>query len=371
VVDRIEMSGLTRTRQEVVYRYLNVAPGTVLTKEALRKMRRRAAELPTVGRTRVSYEPLDRGRAKLHLFAAEGELIEPLPPLLVRGAVDALFDRTVRVPISSPTGGGERVEAAARFWENRPAVFVSLAAPGLLRLPGTAKLEAYAERQTYSLPNGPSAEESFRGMRLTFGEWLSSTTRAELGAGYEGERSGGDWIVARGAIEKRLASDIVSLRVDGSRWFSTGPAPSFGELGASIRARRIFGSASWFLRARLDGRLVTDDAPLAVWPRAGSEGTRLHLLRGYPLLENGIVTGAGFGSRLATASVEAERTVHRVGLARIGAAAFVDAAWADRAFVSPGAGLRVEVFGQTFRLDGAIPLDRGGVVFSAGWVESW
>jgi hypothetical protein len=89
------------------------------------------------------------------------------------------------------------------------------------------------------------------------------------------------------------------------------------------------------------------------------------------LLENGIVTGAAFGSRLATASVEAERTLRRVGLARLGAAAFVDAAWADSRFVSPGAGLRIDVFGQKFRLDAAVPLDRGGVVFSAGWLESW
>ena len=49
----------------------------------------------------------------------------------------------------------------------------------------------------------------------------------------------------------------------------------------------------------------------------------------------------------------------------------VDAAWAGSRFVSPGAGLRIDVFGQKFRLDAAVPLDRGGVVFSAGWLESW
>jgi hypothetical protein len=122
---------------------------------------------------------------------------------------------------------------------------------------------------------------------------------------------------------------------------------------------------------RLDGRVVTGDAPLAVWPRAGAEGTRHHLLRGYPLLEEGTVTGAGFAPRLATASVEVERTLHRFGWVRLGGAAFLDAAWADDRFASPGVGLRLDVFGQTLRVDAATPLDRGGIVLSAGWIESW
>jgi hypothetical protein len=34
-------------------------------------------------------------------------------------------------------------------------------------------------------------------------------------------------------------------------------------------------------------------------------------------------------------------------------------------------GLRLDVFGQTLRVDAATPLDRGGIVLSAGWIESW
>lgn len=163
-------------------------------------------------------------------------------------------------------------------------------------------------------------------MRLSFGEWLSSSTRAELGIGYERERSRGEWLALGAALERRLASDVVSFRAEASHWFSMGAAQPFDELGASIVAASGSRSSIWFVRARLDGRFVTEHAPLATWPGAGSDGVRPYLLRGYPLVEDGVVTGEGFGPRLVHASVEVERTVFRAGIVKVGVAGFVD--WA-------------------------------------------
>jgi hypothetical protein len=304
--------------------------------------------------------------------------VESPGALVLGGAVDALAHRTARAELSSPTGAGERLETRFRWWEGRPALFVSLAAPGMLRLPGTATLEAYAERQSYSLSDGTIAEERFRGVRLSFGEWLSSSTRAELGIGYERERSRGEWLALGAALERRLASDVVSLRAEASHGFSMGAARPFDELGASIVAASGSRSSIWSARARLDGRFVTEDAPLATWPGAGSDGVRPYLLRGYPLVEDGVVTGEGFGPRLVHASVEVERTVFRAGMVKVGVAAFLD--WAHvpgrshesrDTFTSPGMGLRFDVFGRKLRVDGATALDRGGFVLSGGWVEGF
>jgi hypothetical protein len=377
-LDRVEIRGLARTRQEVLYRYLDLSPGEALRVEDLRQAKRRVSDLPTLQRSRVSYEPLGEDRAKLVASVSERSLFEPLPSMLLRGTVEALAYRAVRGALSSPTGGGERLEAGYRFWEERPKLWVSMTAPRLLGLPGVGTLEGYFERQTYDLSSSPTlVEESWRGARLSFGDWLSSHTRAGVQMGFHQEETTGSWIAVGGAIDRRFARDRVWLRGDAAQWFGTGSAESFREAGASVAAV-LFERDTWSLRARLDGRLVTRKAPLAAWPGAGSDNARPLLLRGYPLLEDGVLRGKGFGPRLLHGSLELQRTFWRPGIVKLGLAAFVDWARVDgrdpgapRSLWSPGAGLRLDLFGRTLRLDGATARDRGGIVFSAGWVESF
>ena len=377
-LDRVEIRGLARTRQEVLYRYLDVSPGEALRVEDLRKAKRRISDLPTLERARVSYEPLGEERAKLVASVSEKSLFEPLPSMLLRGTVEAIAYRSVRGALSSPAGGGERFEAGFRFWEERPKLWVSMTAPRLVGLPGIGTLEGYFERQTYDLSSSPTlVEESWRGARLSFGDWLRSHTRARVQIGFHQEETAGSWIAVGGAVERRFAHDRVSLRADAAQWLGTGAAGSFREAGASAAAVLIE-REPWSLRARLDGRLVTENAPLAAWPGAGSDNARPLLLRGYPLLKDGVLRGEGFGPRLLHGSLEMERTVWRPGIVKLGLAAFVDWArvrgrepGAPGSLWSPGAGLRLDLLGRTLRLDGATALDRGGIVVSAGWVESW
>jgi predicted double-glycine peptidase len=376
-LDRVEIRGLARTRQEVLYRYLDVSPGEPLTAEELRKAQRRVSDLPTLERARVSYEPLGEARAKLVASLAERSRFEPLPSALLRGTVEALVYRTIRGGLSSPTGGGESIEGGFRWWEERPKLWVSLAAPELLSLPGIGSLEGYFEQQSYALPGSAPVEESWRGARLSAFDWVSSGTRAGFQIGFHEEDSAGSWIALGGGIERRIAGDRVSLRADAVQWLATGDAASFREAGASAAARLVE-RQSWSLRARLDARLVTENAPLTVWPGAGSDNARPLLLRGYPLLEEGVLRGKGFGPKLLHASVEIERTLWNPGMVKLGLATFVD--WArvygrdgesPGSLWSPGAGLRVDLFGRTLRLDAATALGRGGLVVSAGWLEEF
>jgi hypothetical protein len=376
-LDRVEIGGLARTRQEVLYRYLDVSPGEALRVEDYRKAKRRVADLPTLDRARVSYEPLGEDRAKLVASVAEKSLFEPLRSALLRGTVEAIAYREVRGALSSPTGGGERLESGFRFWEERPKLWVSMTAPRLLGLPGIGSLEGYFERQTYALSGSPGpVEESWRGARLSFGDWLSSHTRAGFQMGFHQEGTTGSWIAFGGGIERRLAGDRVSLRADASQWLGTAGAGSFREAGASAAAV-LFERDRWSLRARVDGRLVSENAPLGAWPGAGSDNARPLLLRGYPLLKDGVLVGEGFGPKLLHGTLEMERTLWRPAFLKVGLAAFVD--WArvygrdagSGSLWSPGAGLRFDLFGRTLRLDTATALGRGGIVLSAGWVESF
>ncbi len=374
-LDRVEIGGLARTRQEVFYRYLAVTTGEVLSSETFRKVKKRVADLPTLSRARVSYEPLSGGRAKLVASVSERSVFDPLEVLLLRGSVDALAYRTVRATLSSPTGGGERLEAGFRWWENRPKLWLSFTSPGMLGLPGIGSIEGYSERQTYALSGASGlVEESWRGARLSFGDWLSSRVKAQWGVGFHQEDSLGSWVALGGAIEQHFAKDRVSLRANASQWISTGGAGSFPEAGVSAAARLVE-KESWFARARLDFRSVTEEAPFAVWPGAGSDNARPLLLRGYPLLDDGVIRGEGFGPRLLHGSFEAGRTLWNPRIVRLGLATFVD--WARvfgrdaRTLWSPGVGLRIDMLGRVLRVDGATALGRGGFILSAGWVEAW
>jgi hypothetical protein len=287
--------------------------------------------------------------------------------------VDALAYRTTRAALSSPTGAGEKLEAGFRWWEERPKLWVSLTAPRLLGLPGIGSLEAYFERQSYAIPGSPS-EESWRGARLSLGDWLSSRTKARIQVGFHRENSLGSWVAwaaASIAGSRRIAFLSRQTPRTGSRRART---IRFRRSEASAKARLIE-KEPWFLRARLDARLVTKDAPLAVWPGAGSDNARPLLLRGYPLLDEGVIRGEGFGPRLLHGSLEAERTMWNPGIVKLGLATFVD--WARilgpdaRSLWSPGVGLRIDLLGRVLRVDGATALGRGGVILSAGWVETW
>ncbi len=249
-LDRVELSGLARTRQDVLYRYLAAKPGSVLTIETFRNAKKRVEELPTLERARVSYEPLTDGRAKLVASVAERSLFDPLEVALLRGSVDALVYRNARATLSSPTGGGEQVEGGFRWWQRRPKLWASLASPGLFGLPGIGSIEGYSEMQSYGLPQSAGyIEERWRGARLSFGDWLSSRTRAQGAVGFHQEESLGSWVALGGSVEQRFARDRVSLRADAARWFATSGGDSFQEAGVSLGARLVE-RESWFLRAR-------------------------------------------------------------------------------------------------------------------------
>jgi hypothetical protein len=172
----------------------------------------------------------------------------------------------------------------------------------------------------------------------------------------------------------------MALVAEGGSWMGHGGAQGFAEFGGTAAFRNATRPRRWAFAARFDGRRATGKAPMAVWPSAGTGASRAFLLRGSPLVTEGIVVGEAFGRGLLHATGEAEIRVADRTLVRFGIAAFAD--WAkpwDASHPGPGdsvfaigVGLRIHAPGATaFRFDVARRPGSPGVVVSAGVIPPW
>ena len=146
-IDLVQVSGLVRTRHRSVEDRTGLAPGSKLTPAALARAERRVAELPALAASRVSYRPKPGGSANVEIAAVERRL-RPTLVDLAGGALRAAVDREVVATASSLARSGEQVRAAWRFWENRPAVNVSVQTPSLFGVSGLWTIEGGWSRQS-------------------------------------------------------------------------------------------------------------------------------------------------------------------------------------------------------------------------------
>src|SRR5687768_12061682 len=167
-IDLVTVQGLTRTRHSVASALLDLPPDVVLTSQRLAAAEKRLGELPAAEVARVNYRPQPGGRANIEAMVVERPLLPTLRSGLIKSGIGAIVDREVSLTASSPTGGGETVRAAWRWWEARPRL--SLAYP---RRPRSAcspqkssprsrrtakrrrRSSSRAEADTYRSPPGP------------------------------------------------------------------------------------------------------------------------------------------------------------------------------------------------------------------------
>jgi predicted double-glycine peptidase len=374
-IDLVQVSGLVRTRHRSVEDLTGLTPGSMLTPGALARAERRVAELPALAASRVSYRPKSGGSANVEIAAVERRL-RPTFVDFVGGALRAALDREVVATTSSLARSGEQVRAAWRFWENRPAVNVSVQTPSLFGMSGLWTIEGAWSRQSYAAGSDVIVDERRRAS-VAFADWLTGVTRIETRAGVD-RWAGRSMTASLGAaIEQRLFGDRAAVRVEGSIWPAAGGAFGAAGVRGAWRAgdRRTIG-----LEGRGGFAAASARAPLDLWQGAGTGHARAAWLRAHPLLDDGIVAGPAFGRQIADASVEATRTIWSGGLFALDAAALVDAARAwttlsgdERIHVDVGGGLRLRPLGGVgaVTVNVARGLRDGSTAISAGWAAAW
>ena len=373
--DLVRVDGLTRTRYRVVTDRLGVATGDILTPARLERAQRRLTELPAGSASRVEVAPVGGGLAEVRAAVLERPSMPTSRQAFAVLGVRTLTTREATWRVSSPTGGGERLDLFARWWEARPAVGAALMVPlGARRLGGILRLEgAFAREsfQTTTTSDVPLIEDR-RSAAVSLSDWATADLRWDVTARLDRWSDRPMALGLGGALEHRLG-DAAAIRLRGDVW----PAGGFGSASLGARWRwpadgvdRLLTSATVAVAGR--------DAPRALWSGAGTGHARQLLLRAHPLLDDGVVTGDAFGRRLVQASAEWRHGLAAFGPLRLQLAAFTDAAIASRgdqpraAHVDAGLGLRVRVPGEgTLRLDVARGLDDGRQAMSVGWELPW
>ena len=364
-LDSVQIEGLSRTRYAFVAQTLALTPNAILTADRFRLAERRLQQLPTRASARIGYRPEPDGFATVDVTIVE----QPSTPRSglewVAAGVHSLVDREIAGSTSGGLGQGEKISGSWRWWNRRPRVAIGFAAPRVGRLPGVVRVDAFHETESYvaaGLSDAIRETRTHGGIALT--DWLSPDLRYEIAAGvdvWDGLRRTAS---AGGALERRFAADRIALSVSGQAFVPLSGQSAFqtGGVHAAFRSKPEPRGLVQLASAGLE--VATDNAPLALWRGAGDGHARVPLLRAHRLLRDGVIDGDVFGRRLMFATVETQRWFAPVFLARVGVAAFVDAARSTRTLdASADNGLHIDV-GMGFRLklpgrDGALRVDYG------------
>jgi hypothetical protein len=378
VIDLVKVTGLQRTRYRVAERAISLAPRSMLTPRALQLARRRLGDLPSAQTTRVGFTPAAGGRARVDAVVVERPVAPRSPVALTALGLHALSERELAIGVASPTGGGELWRASWRWWEHRPRLAVGFEAPAPFG--GVWGVSLFGERQSYAR-GGRTLVESRRRAELTIGNWTTRGLRWEGAIALDRMRddrvaAGGRAIAVAGAALQRLAGDRAYVEARASYWAGD-LATSAVSLRSEWRSRTTNEGQVAIARAGIDRAQA--NAPLALWPGAGTGHGRDVLLRAHPLLDDGIVQERAFGERLLHAGFEWRRWLQPRGKPlRFAPAMFLDAARAFRPLdgldrpsqFDVGAGVRLAVPGSgVLRVDVAHGLRDGRNALSIGWTR--
>jgi hypothetical protein len=372
LVELVEIHGLRRTQYAVGVSALGVQPQTLLTREVLARAGRRMRAIPSLLASRVTYRPLQGGRAVLSAAAVERPAVARGSVALSAVALRTAIEREVAVITGSLLHNGESWQASWRWWERRPRIAAGLSAPAPFG--GVWAVQFVAERQAYG-PAESRVDERRRFVALSASDWLPGGTRWEARASVERWGAGVGSTVSAG-LDQVLFTDRLTLH--GSGTLLAGAIRSWvTDSGIEWRSGTSNNGSVWSARAGITH--AGERAPFALWPGAGTGQGRDALLRAHRLLADGAVSGGVFGRTLAHGGVEWRLWHPRpVKTIRFAPAVFVDVAHASHtpAFADPrahtdvGIGLRAATpFTGVLRVDLARGLRDGEMALSFGWTR--
>jgi hypothetical protein len=367
IVDLVDVKGLEATRYDAVTGAMDIAPGRILTPQGLQLAERRARDIPSIAAARVTFHPVEDGRAQVDAALVERQRAPTTYPSWISIGLDAAANREISASIASPTGGGDAIAASWRWWNHRPMIAASYAAPGPRALGGGVwRVEASRETQTFA-PGVVEETRTRAGVGASY--WVTNRMRVGWASGIESWTDRGRTPSISGRAEYWPIADRLAVAAGVTRW------KGFGTADAQVRWRSRAAQTGIVWLATSGYQFASSDAPPSVWPGADTGHARDVLLRAHPLLEDGIITGSTFGRGLAFGNAEIQhwRSIGKWPI-RIAPAGFIDLARATKGFepsrtqVDVGTGLRVSLLGMgVLRIDVARGLRDGKTALSIGW----
>jgi hypothetical protein len=383
-IESVAVEGLRRTAQPIVTSLLGLKPGDLLRADAFQRAARRLEDFPTTSVAVLRYAPAPGGKATVTAFVNERPRLPAGWIAWTSVAARAAIAQDIRVELAALASQGDLWTPSYRWPPLRPRVGLALALP----VPGTARgivrLEGFWERQTYDRHriDVDRFREERRRVSAEYSDWITGTL--ELHAGAASDRlAGARYVAIEGGATTRVFRDHLALSLRAEHWMTRrAGARGFSAYDATADWRSTADVDAPVWNARAGVTSVSDNAPLALWPGAGSSPDRGVLLRARPLVRRQVISGEVFGRRLAFATIERQQVVYRSPYGRLAVAGFADAARAwrrlddaepSRLHVDVGAGVRLVRPGEAsqVRLDLGVGLRDGGVRLSAGYVSGW
>jgi hypothetical protein len=377
----VQIEGLERTPERAVHEYLGEEAGTLLTPPRLRRSKRRLEALPAAQLSSVSYRPLPGGTAELDVNVVERPAVSAPVFLALQSSLRALSERALGLEAFFLAPSGDFVRLSGQWRHARSRGALSASAPRFLGLPGIVTAEAQWDEQSYRLAPAALEDAAVRERRkrasLSLSQWWAADTRAAVTAAVDEWSGRGRYLSLSVDLEQRLLRDHLALWGTTAGWWLGASGPLYSASGR-LTLRSATTPDRLGVRVHAGYDLVSADAPLVLWPGAGTGPGRDLLLRAHPLLHGGVLDGSAFGRALWSGGADAEAPLGAVGPSRLRAAAFVDLAKVVAPHPSPlvvdvGAGLRLQPPGwkSALRVDVATPWRSVRPTLSVGWQTEW
>jgi hypothetical protein len=370
-VDLIDIRGLGQTRYMVVANAIGVQPRELLTPSGLRLAQKRVRDLPSVSTARVTFHPVENGRAQVDATVVERPRAPRGYPAWIGLGLGAAVNHEIATSLVNVSGGGDVVDVAWRWWEHRPRIGASYSAPG----PGGIwTIDAFRETQTFN--STTRFEETRTSISAGVGNWVTSRLRVAGAAGMDRWQDRGRTLSAAGRIQFWPVIDRLQLEAGVRGWRGSPDRFATADVRAQWRSNAASSGTVWIAGGGYQA--ANGAAPASLWPGGDTGHARDVLLRAHPLLDHGIIGRGVFGRRIAFASGEMQRWIQskRLRFVRVAPAAFVDLARATRGLpgadmrlhVDAGAGVRILLPGfGVLRADVGRGLRDGRTAFSVGW----
>jgi predicted double-glycine peptidase len=213
-VDTVQVTGLRRTRADVIEDAIDVDSGEILTPGALDRARRRLKEVPALRSGTIEFVPVSGGRAEVRATVSDRNLFPTGFNDLAEVGGRAIFSRDLRLPISSLTGGGERLDLWYRFRPGRPRVALIFEAPAPWG--GVWSAQGQWERQPFDTPLVETSERTTG--RIAWTDWLSGRFQMSLRGGVDRWQDIGARGTLGGMAYAASLDDRFSTRLDVDTW---------------------------------------------------------------------------------------------------------------------------------------------------------
>ena len=383
---KLEITGLSHTKDRVARRELRLREGQPLDLDRLRETRRRLVDVGVFERVTLRPYPRGDGTADLEVALLERHGFASSRTEFAATTLAQLADRRIGLRYANIGGTGAAAGVSWRFAEGRPEVALGLDWPRPFGLDANLRLIARRGRQGYLFEE--PVERTSRGLDLALRRVLGARTVGEIGFSYRDRVFSAESPSAvpgtvtgvQLGLERRLL-DRTGQRLDAEvHAFGALPALggdlSFARGVASLRYEWAPGSA-----AEPDGTLLvtralygrgTDSLPLdeGFLPGGGPESP--FPLRAHRQFEDGVAGATPLGRSLILFNMEVRRTLLSRGPLHLGLAVFYDAARSSRGLQATpwqhdvGAGLRFALSGTIVRIDWGHGLTDGANAWTIG-----